>query len=119
MFDKIINLSSIEQRAKDGYYENELEIKKEFNDLLQRVRDSKRATIKSFHDSNDCTHETTTPPYYQLQRRLIDYVYVFQKSCTKCGKKFHKTCDSDSEYNENNHPPGYENSESRYYNNNI
>ncbi len=119
MFEKIINLSSTIQKAKDGYFEDEREIKEAFNAYKLQVSKAKKEALESFRESNSCSHEEFTPPFYQLQRRVLGYVYVFQKECKCCGKKFSMSCGEDSPYNERNHPEGYQGATERYYNNNI
>lgn len=119
MFDRVINLDSIIEDARNGGFENEREITILINKHIAELRETRRATIKAFHESSNCTHENTSEPFYQLQRRVMGYVLVFQKSCNGCGKKFHETCGEDSPYNEKNPPKGYEGATERYYNNNI
>ncbi len=118
MFDEIVNLGSLVREAQNGDFDNLREIDKEFAEIRKRVNKYKRKTRAAFIENSTCTHEECCKPYWHLQRRMIDYVYVFQKDCLKCGKHFFVQ-DNGDKYNEKHMPEGYEGSEKRYYNNSF
>lgn len=118
MFDKVINLSSLVQEAKNGEFDNIRELNKEFSEITQTVNKYKRMAKAAFEESNTCTHEECSTPYYQVKRTILSYVYDFQKDCLKCGKHF-SVRDDGEKYNEKNIPEGYEGAKSRYYNNSF
>lgn len=115
MLDKIINLSSLVQEAKNGEFDTIRELEREFTEIRKTVNKYKRMAKEAFEENNKCTHAQCSPPYYQVQRRMVDYVYIFQKDCLKCGKHFY----IHDKYSERSLPEGYDGAESRSYSNSI
>ena len=116
---RFINLEAIIQGAKDGHYENGGEIYQEFRSIIKDVNKAKRLALEAFYESNDCEHEFDTC-WYTIRKNLFgEFFYMFERSCSKCGKKEMFRCEVDSEYNETNPPEGYEGAQRRFYNNDI
>lgn len=114
MIDKMLNLTSEVNDARNGVYESIQEIEDRFKDLSLEVVKYKHLTLKAFILSKHCEHQNFETPYYYLKENLLGDNFVqWHKVCSRCGKDFTVDTIADSP------PEGYEGAECRYYNNNI
>ena len=113
----VVNFPSMVDNCKDGLYNNEHEIKKQFTYLKKAFHAYERECIRVFHESSNCKHEVFDKSTYSLRKNILDYYYHFEKKCSNCGKSFTTTMSAEdfSEY-EGNFPEGYEGAEKQFYN---
>lgn len=116
--DKIINLTSIVVDVENGEFKNKGEIRKEFTDIRELIKDYEVKALRAFELQNSCKHLEYHTPKWSLRKNIRDYYYYFEKTCKCCGHQETLTLENFNEHKDD-FPEGFDGAVRVYYNLNI
>lgn len=100
--------------VKQQYFEDD----EDFEQYKIDVRTSLEYVLEKHSDlyykNKGCVHKEFNKPTYTFQRRVIGYVFVYERVCKCCGYVEHKTVDEPKDK-----PEWAEQATERFYNNSI
>lgn len=109
-FNNPFDINDFQDIIRSGQIKDIKEVEIFIRECKCRIHDYKVEMEDYFH--NKCDKHNYADWTYTFQKRIIDYVYVYEQKCKKCGHTVNKQVDDKKEC-----PVGSENAQEQYYNN--